>query len=391
MVPLYRLPRYRLARCIGAREVAALALLAFPIAMADPTAAQPSPGQIATLRQACRSDFIAHCSGVQPGGREALQCLERNAARLSTECGSAVSAVLPKAATRPETRPETPTAETNPEAPPPEMPQPAAAAGQPSQQDQLTAVQEACTLKDFMSHCSWIAPGNPELLLCLRANAAGLSPACQNVVRATPAAATPSAVAAPPMTAQPITAPPLPAPPAAAVAAPRPAPAASRAATVPQRPSAKQLSTIRAACRSDFIAHCSGMQPGGRDALLCLERNQAEISQSCQSALAAIGGGTPSLGAASPGAASPGVASPGAASADPANPEAATPPAETEPLLIPRLPLRAEIAILRVCAASHRSLCGDVPPGGGRIIACLARNAPRLLPECRAALAAVRG
>jgi hypothetical protein len=113
---------------------------------------------------------------------------------------------------------------------------------------------------------------------------------------------------------------------------------------------------------------------------MCLERNQAEISQSCQGALAAIGGGTPI-----PAAATPGVASP-----DPASPEAATPP-ETEPFLIPRLPLRAEIAILRVCAASHRSLCGDVPPGGGRIIACLARNAPRLLPECRAALAAVRG
>jgi hypothetical protein len=114
---------------------------------------------------------------------------------------------------------------------------------------------------------------------------------------------------------------------------------------------------------------------------MCLERNQGEISQSCQGALVAIGGGTPSLGAATP----------GAASADPASPDAATPPAETEPFLIPRLPLRAEIAILRVCAASHRSLCGDVPPGGGRIIACLARNAPRLLPECRAALAAVRG
>jgi Cysteine rich repeat len=389
MVPLYRLPRYRLPRLrlprfrlprgIGAREIAAFALLAFPIAMADPAAAQPSPGQIATLRQACRSDFIAHCSGVQPGGREALQCLERNA----TACGSAVSAVLPKAEATPETRPETPAAETTPQTPPPETPQPAA--GQPSQQDQLTAVQEACTLKDFMSHCSWIAPGNPELLLCLRANAAGLSPACQNVVRATPAAGTPSAVAAPPATAQPITVPPMPAPPAAAVAAPRPAPAAPRAATAPQRPSSKQLSAIRAACRSDFIAHCSGVQPGGRDALMCLERNQGEISQSCQSALAAIGGGTPSP------AASLGAASPGVANADPASPEAATPPAETEPFLIPRLPLRAEIAILRVCAASHRSLCGDVPPGGGRIIACLARNAPRLLPECRAALAAVRG
>src|SRR5450631_1507579 len=179
------LPRF--ARRIGAREVAALAVLAWPMGMADPAAAQPSPEQIETIRQACRSDFMAHCSSVLPGGREALQCLERNAAQLSTECGSAVSAVVPK----PETKPQT-AAETKPETPPP-----ATAVAQPSQ-DQLIAVQEVCTIKDA-SHCSWIAPGSPELLLCLRANAGELSPACQNVVRATPAAATPSAVAAPPV------------------------------------------------------------------------------------------------------------------------------------------------------------------------------------------------
>jgi hypothetical protein len=173
---------------IGARETAALALLALPIATAAPTTAQPSPEQIATMRQACRADFITHCSGVQPGGREALQCLERNAAQLSTECGNAVSAVVPKAETKPET-PQPAAAEAAP-------PQPS----QPSQQDELAAVQQACTIKDFMSHCSWIQPGNPELLLCLRANAAELSPACQSVVRSPPGA-TPSVAAAPPVTA----------------------------------------------------------------------------------------------------------------------------------------------------------------------------------------------
>ena len=125
------LPRYRLPRRIGTREVAALAALALSIAMAEPSAGQPSPEQIDTIRQACRSDYIAHCSSVQPGGREALQCLERNAAQLSTECGSAVSAAVPKAETRPQTRPEAT----------PESPQPAAAAApQPSPQDQLAAV-----------------------------------------------------------------------------------------------------------------------------------------------------------------------------------------------------------------------------------------------------------
>ncbi len=347
------LPRYRLPRRIGAREIAALVILALPVAMAKPAAAQPSPEQIDAIRQACRSDFITHCTGVQPGGREALQCLERNAAQLSADCGSAVGAAMPKAETRPETTPATP--------------QPAAAAAAPSPQDQLAAVQQACTVKDFMSHCSWIAPANPELVLCLRANASELSPACQNVVRATPATATPAAAAAPPP----------PAPPAAAAvtpARPPPAPPAPRSAAAPTPPSPKQISAIRAACRSDFISYCSGVQPGGRDALICLERNKAGASQSCQRALAAIGGGPASPDATAPVATAP----------------SAVPPSATDQFRIRRT-LREELAVLRVCAADHRILCDGVPPGGGRIIACLARNASRLGPECRAALAGPRG
>jgi hypothetical protein len=158
------------------------------------------------------------------------------------------------------------------------------------------------------------------------------------------------------------------------IAVPPPAPPAPRTAAAPKRPTAKQTSAIRAACRSDFISHCAGVQPGGRDALMCLERNQAEASPSCQTALAAIGGGAPTPSASSPGAAVP---------------DAAAPAAPTDRLVIPRLPLRAEIMILRVCAADHRDLCGDVPPGGGRIVGCLARNAPRLMPECRAVLSEI--
>ena len=349
--------RYSLPAWSGVREVATFSMLVLlPIALADPAAAQPSPEEIAAIRQACRSDFISHCSGVQPGGREALQCLERNAAQLSTDCASAVGAVVPKAET-----------ETKPEAPPPAAAEaPASRPSQPSQQDELTAVQQACTIKDFMSHCSWIQPGNPELLLCLRANAAELSPACQNVVRApagaTPASAAPSVAAAPPVAAP---------PPPAAIAVPPPAP---RTAAAPKRPTPKQTSAIRAACRSDFISNCAGVQPGGRDAFMCLERNQAAVSPSCQTALAAIGGGAPTPSASGPGAAVP---------------DAGAPAAPTDRLVIPRLPLRAEIMILRVCAADHRDLCGDVPPGGGRIVGCLARNAPRLMPECRAVLSEI--
>ena len=67
-----------------------------------------------------------------------------------------------------------------------------------AQNEELKTVQQACTLNDFVSHCSWIAPNNPEILLCLKANAADLSPNCQAAVQSLPAAP-PAAAAAPPL------------------------------------------------------------------------------------------------------------------------------------------------------------------------------------------------
>src|SRR5262249_53995320 len=70
----------------------------------------------------------------------------------------------------------------------------------PSQEDQLKAVRQACTINDFTAHCSWIAPTSPELLLCLKGNAAELSPACQSAVQSLPPPAAPAGLAAPPGT-----------------------------------------------------------------------------------------------------------------------------------------------------------------------------------------------
>ena len=41
------------------------------------------------------------------------------------------------------------------------------------------------------------------------------------------------------------------------------------------------------------------------------------------------------------------------------------------------------------CQADYDKYCKGTMPGGGRIIACLARSAPRLMPECRAVLSEV--
>jgi hypothetical protein len=42
--------------------------------------------------------------------------------------------------------------------------------------------------------------------------------------------------------------------------------------------------------------------------------------------------------------------------------------------------------IVRTCAAEHRTLCANVPPGGGGIYECLAEHGAELSPRCRDAI-----
>src|SRR3954468_24813999 len=83
-----------------------------------PAAAQPSQEQQSAIRSNCRSDYMSNCSSVKPGGIEALQCLQRNVAKLSPGCQSAVNAVSPppappqQAATAPAAAPAAPAPST---------------------------------------------------------------------------------------------------------------------------------------------------------------------------------------------------------------------------------------------------------------------------------------
>jgi hypothetical protein len=54
-------------------------------------AQQPAKAQEAAIRSNCQTDFATYCSGVKPGGSEALACLKRNAASLTPACQAAVS------------------------------------------------------------------------------------------------------------------------------------------------------------------------------------------------------------------------------------------------------------------------------------------------------------
>src|SRR5262249_34121290 len=85
------------------RDAARCALAAaLMLAVATPSFAQPTEAQKDAVKSACRSDFMAHCSSVQPGGEAALQCLAKNMSSLSGGCASAVKAIEASAAPKSE-------------------------------------------------------------------------------------------------------------------------------------------------------------------------------------------------------------------------------------------------------------------------------------------------
>jgi outer membrane biosynthesis protein TonB len=217
------------------------ALLSFGTALAQ--AQTPNKAQQDAIRSNCRSDFMRNCSSVTPGGREALECLMQNKAKVSGGCQGALNAVAgpPPAAAKPE-----PKAEPKPEpktAAPQSEPPPAAAA--PAQ----------------------AAPPPPR----------------------TPTAATPTEPRAKPKPApKAVATPARPAPPvvpqAAAPAAVPPAPAAA-----PQQPRLGEAILIRRFCTTDFRVLCKGVPLGQGRAIQCLANNAPALSPGCRQAMAQTG------------------------------------------------------------------------------------------------------
>jgi len=206
-----------------------------------------------------------------------------------------------------------------------------------------------------------------------------------------------------------------------------------------QQPSPDQINAIRASCRSDFMANCSGVPRGGAEALACLKQHMAQLSAPCQTAVSAATPKSPAPAAAvppAPAAPPPAAAAaptastaptaprPSVATAPPPPPEpkavSAPPPqkpraapavapapartAVTAPVAppasqpsqptalgpIPPLPPRARLMILRACGAEQQAYCANVPAGGGRIVDCLAANGASLSPSCRQAILSAR-
>jgi hypothetical protein len=208
-----------------------------------------------------------------------------------------------------------------------------------------------------------------------------------------------------------------------------------------QQPSKAETDAVRSNCRSDYMAKCMSVKPGGIEAIQCLKKNDASLSAACRSAVAAIklpGEATPAA-TPKPASPSPGTAAtpsaqpapvttapaatapaaskpePSAAVPTPAKPQppkpaqvkpatapkpaiAAAPPATPAPAATPPAtapgpklgPLQEAALVRRFCTTDFQVLCKGVRLGQGRAINCLAANQPALSPGCKDALANAR-
>jgi len=191
------------------------------------------------------------------------------------------------------------------------------------------------------------------------------------------------------------------------------------APAVAQGPTEAQREAVKSECRSDYIAHCSSVPPGGEASLQCLAKNMSSLSSACQAAVraveasveapkpAAAAPATPAAKSAAPAAAAKSAApaaaaKPGApaapaksaaphgapaattAAAAPAAAAAATP----APLVLRKMLPREELFVTRsACSTDIGTLCQGVVPGGGRIMQCLQVRSVSLSSACRDVLA----
>jgi len=251
----------------------------------------PTEAQRAAIKSECRSDYIAHCSSIPPGGAPALQCLQKNMSSLAPGCASAVRAVEspaePKAESKPESKPDAAPAATEakpaqePATAPAAAPAAKAAASSPATKPssaQISAIRSACR-SDYPRVCAGVPTGGAPALQCLEKNKSKVSAGCQQAVGAASgggAAATGAAAAASPNTA-----------PSTASTAPSAAPAAAPEAALVLRPMRPRevLFVLRSACGGDVRALCPGVEPGGGRIIECLATQAASLSPACKDVL----------------------------------------------------------------------------------------------------------
>ncbi len=257
----------------------------------------PTDAQRAAIKSQCRSDYMAHCASVPPGGAPALQCLQRNMASLTSSCQSAVHAVEasvekpePKAEAKPEAAPapaadaaaakpeaapaataakpaSEPAAATTAAKPASTKPAASAASGKPSD-SQIAAIRSACRA-DYPKVCAGVPTGGAPALQCLEKNKSKLSASCEKAVAAASGGGAGSTTGA-----------------AATDATANANPAAPSAPVVLRQMRPREvLFVLRSACGRDVRALCSGVDPGGGRIIECLATQSASLSPDCRSVL----------------------------------------------------------------------------------------------------------
>jgi hypothetical protein len=193
------------------------------------------------MKASCRSDLMSRCSGVAPGGKEALGCLQKNVAVLSPGCKSVVSSTMTAPATA---------------AAPPPAAAPAEAGAGPTP-EQMNALKFTCR-HDFGRVCKGVAAGGSEALNCLQQNAARLSPNCRtslaDIADSLPAGA-------------------MPAPPAAPVA------------KSPETGGPVDAVVMVRACKLDLIRYCRDAKLGEHRKIECLTAHMPKLTARCRTAL----------------------------------------------------------------------------------------------------------
>jgi hypothetical protein len=164
-----------------AKPAATTAPAAAPKAAASTSAAKPTDAQVAAIRSACRSDYQKVCAGVPTGGAPALQCLEKNKAKVSARCQQAVNAASGGTATPAAGGAPAPAATASPGAAAPAAAPTVLVLRPMRPREELFVLRSACS-GDVRALCGGVAPGGGRIVQCLATRAASISPACKDVL-----------------------------------------------------------------------------------------------------------------------------------------------------------------------------------------------------------------
>jgi hypothetical protein len=137
--------------------------------------AKPSSAQISAVRANCRSDYPKVCAGVPTGGAAALECLEKNKAKLSAACEKAVAAAGGGGAAPAANSAAPASANAAPAAPAPLVLRPMLP------REILFVARSACG-PDVRALCAGVPAGGGRIVECLASQPAALSPACRDVL-----------------------------------------------------------------------------------------------------------------------------------------------------------------------------------------------------------------